>query len=125
MLSVAAAIIVVVVVLTLFFGLLSWLSRRGGSLARGVFGSRDLLRPEASITIHLVDGGILKDARYLGNLPDELSKFSDIPLELRAMILIQLSDGRRSLIRPKSIKSIDFNDPEPNAPSSARTRADS
>ncbi len=110
-LGIAGSIVLTVVTLTLFFRGLDWLTRKVRRVANPKLPRRhmllDVLDPETPITIHLVGEGELRDVHYLGALPDEFDKTGAVPHELRSFVVLGHPDGSRSLIRPKSIKSID------------------
>ncbi|OJW04237.1 MAG: hypothetical protein BGO49_31390 [Planctomycetales bacterium 71-10] len=107
-LGLSVSIILVVVALTLFFRLLTWASRTGVPESLRRYELRGVLDPRTPIAIHLLDGSVLKDVRLLGSLGDEVEKGAGVPYDLRAMLVVEHPDGRRTLIRAKNVKTIEM-----------------
>lgn len=103
--DVVIAIAIAIMVLTIFFKTVNWI---GGMFNRSPakFAFKGILDEKSLVTVHLTTGKSYEGVRLLG-FTDTSSVKVDIPYQLHNMVILEHSDGRRSIIQAKSIRSIE------------------
>lgn len=99
------SIVVAIMVLTIFFKLINWIGRIfEKSPAR--IGFKGVLNDRTLATVHLAAGAVLENVRLIG-FTDGSPMKGHIPYELNNMVILEHTDGRRTIIQAKSIRMIE------------------
>src|SRR5688500_6364672 len=103
--SVIGPIVGGIIILTLFFKLLGWISGKSSPSPRRV-AFKGILDEHTLCTIHLGGGTTYENVRLIG-FTDSSSAKGPFPYELNGMAILEHTDGRRTLIQAKNIRTIE------------------
>jgi len=101
--SVVGPVVGGIVFLTLFFKLVGWMSSKSAPNRiefKGVLDDRTLC------TVHVAGGTTFENVRLIG-FTDSASEKGPFPYELHGMVILEHSDGKRTMIQAKNIRMIE------------------
>lgn len=96
-------IVVGIATLTAFFRILSWFGDRGAKLE--TMAIRGVLKKGTWATVYMSGAETFERVRFVGFTSSESIK-SHFPFELNGMVILEDPDGKRFLVRGKSIRMI-------------------
>src|SRR5688572_28688249 len=101
--SVVGPVVGGIVFLTLFFKLVGWMSSKS---APNRIKFKGVLDDHTLCTVHAAGGTTFENVRLIG-FTDSASAKGPVPYELHGMVILEHSDGRRTMIQAKNIRMIE------------------
>ncbi|QEL14371.1 hypothetical protein [Limnoglobus roseus] len=92
-----------IIALAVFFTVLNWLNTRGGKPE--TIAVRGVLKKDTWATVHMQGGETFERVRFVGFTSTESFK-TLLPMDLSGMVILEDAEGRRFLVRAKSIRMI-------------------
>jgi hypothetical protein len=95
--------VLAIIVLAIFFTALNWFNTSGAKPER--MAVRGVLKKDTWAEVHMQDGQTFERVRFIGFTTTESIK-AQLPYELTGMVILEDPEGKRFLVRAKSIRMI-------------------
>ena len=105
------AVVVGIMVLTLFFIVINRITRMLESTPSRI-AFKGVLNESTLATVRLIDGKVIENVRLVG-FTDATRGKGNIPYQFNGMVILEHTDGRRTLMQAKSIRTIEVGPDEP------------